>query len=267
MDDLIPLAPDPRDPGQRPKLPGGVVLRESSDEVIDSLLAELFLHAGSCVRTFGDFQFAISATPAGEQVLRRLMYDLSYRDFPWSRTRVWVVDDLFVEREDDRRRTRAIQETIVSQSDLPREQFHPMPAMGEYASESEAAEAYATTLREVLGWREKGHDRLDYVFLPMGAGGRVGSWRQVHEKKDDELVGTTANEGGEAELSLTLSFVNASRFVAVYAVGEGVSSDVARLDRRRDVPRGEMPAAHLKPLAGELRWYLDRAACGTPAGV
>lgn len=267
MHDPIPLAPDPRDAGNRPRLPGGVVVRESSDDVIDAMLAELYLHAGSCVRTFGDFQFAISATPAGEQALRRLMYDLGYRDFPWSRTRLWVVDDLFAPREDERRRSRTILETIVSQSDMPHAQFHPMPGAEEHASVTDAANAYAATLREVLGWREKGHDRLDYVFLPMSSGGSIAGWRGTMSDGSERLVESHGGEGDEPALSLTMPFLNAARFVAVYAVGESAAADLARLDRRRGEAPTDMPAAHLKPLAGELRWYLDRAACGLAAGV
>lgn len=267
MHDPIPLAPDPRDPGSRPRLPGGVVVRDSPDEVIDAMLADFYLHASSCVRTFGDFQLAISATPAGEQMLRRLMYDLSYRDFPWARTRLWVVDDLFVASQDERRRSRTILETIVSQSDLPSSQFHPMPASDEHVSVVDAANAYAGTLREVLGWREKGHDRLDYVYLPMSRGGSLAGWRGAMCDGSERLVECHEDEGDEPSLSLTMPFLNAARFVAVYAVGEGLASDLARLDHRREPRPTEMPAAHLKPLAGELRWYLDRAACGQAAGV
>jgi len=230
MHELIPLAPDPRDPRNHPKLPGGVVVRDSPDDVIDAMLAELYLHAGSCVRTFGDFQFAISTTPAGEQALRRLMYDLSFRDFPWARTRVWVVDDLYVSREDERRRSRTILETIVSQSDLPESQFHPMPAAEDHASVLEGANAYAGTLREVLGWREKGHDRLDYVLLPMTVGGGVGGWRGSVSDGSERLVESHGGEGDEPSLSLTMRFLNAARFIAVYAVGEGAAADLGRLD-------------------------------------
>lgn len=261
MDAPLPLAPDPRDRGLPLRLPGGVVLRESHDEAIDAMLAEMFFHARACINTFGDFHLAISVTPAAEGALRRLMYDLAYREFPWSRTQVWVVDDVLAPRLDAARRSQSIFETIVTPSDLPAEQFHPMPSREAFDDAGAAAEAYAAELREVLGWREKGHDRLDYVFLPFAPSGGIAGMRGRPSLEADRLVEAVEGEGGEAVLTLSVPFINASRLIAVYAPGDASAADLAALDRRRPRPEA-MPAAYLKPLAGELRWYVDRAAVG-----
>jgi 6-phosphogluconolactonase/glucosamine-6-phosphate isomerase/deaminase len=61
-----------------------------------------------------------------------------------------------------------------------------------------------------------------------------------------------------ARTSLTMEFINAARVVAVIAGGAERRDVVSLLGGRRNAA---LPATHLKPLAGELRWYLDNAAC------
>ena len=47
-----------------PRLPGEVIQRPSADDALDSLAADLVLHASACVRNFGDFHLALSGGPA-----------------------------------------------------------------------------------------------------------------------------------------------------------------------------------------------------------
>lgn len=233
-----------------PRLRGETVVREDPDGLIDALLADLFIHAGNCVRTFGDFHFAVDAGPAVEPVLRRLLYEPSYREFPWGRTRVWMV------REQRAAPTswEMIREMIVEQSGIPAEQAHAIDA-----STPDAADRYAALLREHLGWRTKGHDRLDVVLLALGDGGGVGGlcW------PCNDAAGALCSPRVE-DVGLTAAAINGARFVAVYAPGPTAARDLRRVEANLHKPRAEreaIPALALHPTGGELRWYIDHAAC------
>ncbi len=244
-----------------PRLPGTVVARPDTDAVIDALLADLFIHAGNCVRTFGDFHFALSATPEIEPVVRRLMYDLSYREFPWGRTRVWMVEEVSVPDEDERQRWSGIRDLIVEMSGMPKEQAHRIPAM-----EHDAPQRYEALLREHLGWREKGHDRLDFVLLPLQPGCHVGGVVAASPAPGVDaqapLVAHCTDEV-PARIAVTTRLVNGARLVALFAAGPHCAPEVARLLdlRGRKESRADAPASMLSPRAAELRWYLDHAAC------
>lgn len=243
-----------------PRLTGGVVHRPDPDTLIDALLAELAIHARNCIRAFGDFQFAVSATSQTEPCLRRLMYDLNHRDFPWNRTRVWMVDEAAGPEEDSR--WALVQGLVLDQSGIPPEQLHRLRVT---APPGEGVAAYEDDLRQTLGWREKGHDRLDYVLLSLSPEGGVAGFDRLEEAppdNDPRLVQEVEEESGPA-VSMTLQFINASRMVAVMAAGSECRDAVARIahavrTRRRD---RTMPALYLAPLAGELRFYVDNAAC------
>src|SRR5262245_58038619 len=244
----LPINLVPKLDVQTPRLPGHVTVRPDHDHLIDALLADLLIHARNCVRAFGDFHLAISATEEAEPYLRRLMYDLNYRDFPWLRTRVWMVDEIASDPELPDSRYSRLRDLVLEQSGIPKEQLHRIDA-------AQPIEAYEAELRQHLGWREKGHDRLDLVLLTLGESGGVAAFEAEPAGGEGRLV-----QQVEGRVSLTMEFINASRVVAVIAGGAERREIVARLagPGRRDAA---LAATHLRPLAGELRWYLDNSAC------
>ncbi len=252
-----------RESRPKPALAGTVVVRDSVEELIDAMAADLFFQAKACVRTFGDFHLALSGGTSPEPFYRRLMYDPNYRDLPWKRTHLWIVDERRVPDDDERSNFRMIRETIVEQSDIPREQVHPMRAMSESADTD-----YESELREHLGWREKGHDRLDYVLLGMGADGHTASLFPRSPALDSAGRLVAINAGPTVtppdRVTMTFDLLNASRFVGVMVTGEKKRAMVARVAAAGDGGgRGiaELPILGVRPLGGELRWYLDAPAC------
>jgi 6-phosphogluconolactonase len=246
----------------KPVLPGTVIVRQTADELIDSIAADLLFHAKSCVRTFGDFHLAVSGGSTPEPLYRRLMYDPNYRDLPWKRTHLWIVDERRVPFDDERSNFKMINETLVVHSDIPAEQVHPIPAMSD-----DADTAYEKELKEVLAWREKGHDRLDYVILGMGADGHTASLfpRSPALESRGRLV--RINSGPTVtppdRVTMTFDLLNASRFIAVMVTGEKKRDTIAKVQAasRNTVSVEDLPVLGIRPLGGELRWYLDAAAC------
>ena len=246
----------------KPVLPGTVVVRESVEELIDAIAADLFFQAKACVRTFGDFHLALSGGTTPEPLYRRLMYDPTYRELPWKRTHLWIVDERRVPADDERSNFRMIRDTLVDQSDIPAEQVHPIRALSPTADSD-----YEAELREHLGWREKGHDRLDYVLLGMGADGHTASLfpRSPALESRGRLV--LINAGPTVtppdRVTMTFDLLNASRFIGVMVTGEKKKPMVAAVAASRHDRRtaAELPILGIRPLAGELRWYLDAPAC------
>ena len=246
-------------PPEPPNLPGSVVLRESQEQLIDAMGADLMFQAQACVRRFGDFHIALSGGSTPEPFYRRLMYDPNLRELPWKRTHLWIVDERRVPFDDDRSNFKMIREWIVDHSDIPASQVHPIMAVRE-----DADVAYEADLREHLGWREKGHDRLDYVLLGMGQDCHTASLFPNSPALDapDRLV--VFNEGPSVTppewVTMTYDLLNASRMIAVMVTGEG-KRDAIRRVADREGTRREIPILGVDPKGGELRWYLDHAAC------
>jgi 6-phosphogluconolactonase len=251
-------------PLPKPQLPGTVIVREGPEDLVDAAAADLLFQAKGCVRAFGDFHLALSGGSTPEPLYRRLMYDPNYRDLPWKRTHLWIVDERRVPPDNDRSNFKMIHETIVVHSDIPPEQVHAIPAMSPTADTD-----YEAALKEHLGWREKGHDRLDYVLLGMGADGHTASIFPHSPALDAHGRLVVINAGPTVtppdRVTMTFDLINASRFIGVMVTGaqkrETMMKVVQAGAKRRREMVAELPMLGVAPLAGELRWYLDRAVC------
>lgn len=220
-----------------PDLPGQVIVRDLDHDVIGALAADLLVHAHNCVRAFGDFHMCLTGDPSIEPVLLRLLTDPAHRDLPWRRTQLWLFSEhLGSESEFD-----LIRETIAIHADLPSEQTHAIDA-----GHTNAADRYEQSMKETLAWREKGHDRLDYVLLTPAS--IPSGWAMTGE--GDALVRVYADR-----VACTKRLINASRFISVFAIGAGARDAITEsVDRRHAM-------ASIAPVGGSLRWYLDRDAC------
>lgn len=232
-----------------PDLPGIVDVRGTAGEVADAIAADLYLHATNCVRQFGDFHMAVPRGRSAITLYRTLLIDPAYRDMPWKRTHLWTVSA----RADENETEENIRDLLVQHGDIPNDQFHPMPA-----GEKDADVRYAKALREHLGWREKGHDRLDYVLLGMGEDASTAEYltsEMTHADADDLVI---RHDAESEAISLSLRLINAARFIAVIVTGERKKAGIERL---LSSERHDSPLSKVSPVGGVLKWYLDEAAC------
>jgi 6-phosphogluconolactonase len=245
-----------------PRLPhaADVLVGPSPDDVLDHLGAELVAQSLECVRAFGDFHLALSGGSTPEPLYRRLMYDPDFRKLPWRRTHLWIVDERCVSFDHEQSNYRMIYETIVQHADIPYEQVHPIAATLDTADVE-----YERTLRETLEWREKGQDRLDFVLLGLGADGHTASLFPHSEAIDESSRLVMFNRGGQTpppgRVTMTFPLINAARFIAVLALGASKREPIQRLAKGGE-PVGALPISGVRPVGGELKWYLDAAAAG-----
>jgi 6-phosphogluconolactonase len=236
-------------------LPGTVVVRPTADDAIGAAATDLYLHALDCVRTFGDFHLALSGGSTPLPLYERLMLDPQFRELPWRRTHLWIVDERRVPFDDDRCNFKHIDEILVQHSGIPSEQVHPI-----FATAPDADVQYERTLRETLGWREKGHDRLDYALLGMGGDGHTASLfphSPALEAGPDRLVVLNAGPAvtPPERVTMTWTLLNATRLIAVLVTGPSKRAMLARVAAGGD--KADLPILGIRPKAGVLKWYLD----------
>lgn len=248
-----------------PDLPGSVVVKPELEDLAGAILADLLIHAQNCVRAFGDFHLALSGGSTPLPVYMRLMTDPLYRSFPWKFTHLWVVDERRVPLEDERCNFRHLREIIADHADMPRGNVHPI-----VAERDDAAAAYERELKQTLAWREKGHDRLDFVLLGCGDDGHTASLFPSSPALFESKKLVVANDGPRvtppARVTMTYPLINAARFIVVLVAGEKKRATIERLeashragDARRDAE--ELPILGVSPIGGALKWFLDESAC------
>jgi hexose-6-phosphate dehydrogenase len=226
------------------------------DDLVDSIAADVLFQARACVQRFGDFHLALSSGPVLEGLYRRLMYDPNFRDLPWKRTHLWLAHETMSTNPQAPGDTYAlVHDLIVHHSDIPLSQVHPIDAR-----DPDAHLRYEQALKDVLEWREKGHDRLDCVLLTLSPPGGVAGLAPDCPSVDEEACMVTRCGHDREGVTLTPRLLNASRFVGIVAAGEEVRESVTRLEARASTA-ADLPAVAINPVGGELRWYLDSEAC------
>lgn len=242
-----------------PPLPGEVFVAQTIDQLLDLLAAELVAQALVCQRRFGDFELALSGGSTPQPLYDRLMYDPNCRQLPWARTHLWLVDERGVSLDDDRSNFRMINETIVEHSGIPREQVHPIDALSETADVD-----YEAQLREVLQWRQRGQDRLDFVLLGMGRDGHTASLFPHNDALGERhrLVRRVDEPGAQPPQRVTMTFplINSARMVAILVTGASKAEAIGRI-ARGETSVQQMPVTGVRPEQGVLKWFLDAEAC------
>lgn len=223
-----------------PLLPGSVVVREDREELLDAIAADLLVQSTSCISAFGGFHLALGSCALVQDLIIKLMVDPKFRAIEWDKTHLWSLSESRVPIGDPAHSVTVFDELLIEPSGIPREQVHAV--LGHHP---QACELYESELREHLGLREPGQDRLDFVVSgsdPVHIRG--------HEDPVDRLVGVLDDE----RFSLTNRMLTGARMVAIGLSGASGLDTVKVLESGHLVPG-------IEPIGGVLRWYLDHDAC------
>jgi 6-phosphogluconolactonase len=173
----------------------------------------------------------------------------------WSGATVWYGDERCVRENHDWSNHGMAEAALLSHLD-PRPEV--MRMEGELGHER-GADAYEALVRERLG----DEPRWDLLLLGLGPDSHTASLFPGKPEVDvtDRLVVGVPEAGMDPQvprITLTLPAINAARHIVFLVTGESKRDAVLRAFG--DEPDLSSPAAHVRPVDGELTVYLDPAA-------
>ena len=207
----------------------------------------------------GDFLICLSGGSTPRR-LYRLLAEAPYRDvLPWSRIHLFWGDERFVPHDDAQSNFRMVREALLSKVSIPAANIHPVPT--EHIDPYAAAAAYEGLLKSRYGADQLQRDRLlfDVTFLGLGTDGHIASLFPGNSALAERSRWAVPVIGAkdETRISLTYPVLESSRQIAFLVEGKEKSPIVRRLESGDS----DLPAGRLQP-AGQLTWFLDRAAAG-----
>jgi 6-phosphogluconolactonase len=176
------------------------------------------------------------------------------RHLPWDKTHIFQVDERFVPLDHPDSNYRLLQETLLSQVDVPQDQIHIVPRD---QSPVESARDYQAQMRRFFANQKP---RLDCVLLGLGDDGHTASLfpgEVALQEQEAWVVAVHYAPVRHARISMTFPVLNAARKIIFLVAGEG-KADIAQKVIRQRAP--QYPASHIQPQDGELLFILDRAA-------
>ena len=254
------------------QLPGRVHVEPDVDALFDTLGQAMMDSAQAAIEARGVFHLALSGGSSPEPFYRHLVTDPKWRDFPWSKTHLWIVDERRVSEDDERSNMAMIRAALTDHVMIPARQIHPMPVM-----ENDPATLYEQTLHRHVNQSEADEPpteqaptpRLDFILLGMGGDCHTASL--FPNSPAIEVTGRwiAVNEGPAVtppdRVTMTFPLINAGRTVAPLIMGgkkfEALKRIEQKLETHGPAPR-ELPITGIQPEAGALHWYLDAAATG-----
>lgn len=133
-------------------------------------------------------------------------------------------------------------------------------------AERGAAEAYERRVRERVRAGPSGLPSFDLILLGLGEDGHTASLfpgTAALEERERLVVMNEVPQKGAPRMTFTLPLLNAARRVWLLVAGEGKREIVERCRAARARGQRPVPVLAVEPSAGELVWWLDRAADGT----
>jgi 6-phosphogluconolactonase len=237
-------------------------LSEARLEILDNpeVLARRVADWLLALATAKEGRFAVALS--GGSTPRRL-YELlarpPYRDaFPWGRTHWFWGDERFVPRNSPDSNYRMVQEAMLAHVPVPTGNVHPIAT--ENLTPDQSAIAYERDLKDFYGTLKLRPDQplFDVTFLGLGPEGHIASLFPGTAVLKERSHWTGAVIGAKAEPRITLTYpaLESSSEVAFLVAGAGKRPVLEQLFGGDE----GLPAAHLHPVKGELRFFLDRAA-------
>jgi len=174
-----------------------------------------------------------------------------YRDsLPWASVFVYWSDERQVPLDDPASNYAMAKAALLDRVPIPVEQFFPLVGDPTPALRRVPPDA-------------GGRPRFDVIHLGIGEDGHTASLfpgsPALQEKQALVAAVYNAPKPPPERLTLTLPVINAARAVLFMVQGASKREALARA-RRRDPA---VPATHVQPVDGELRFIVDRAAAGT----
>jgi 6-phosphogluconolactonase len=181
---------------------------------------------------------------------------------PWDRTHCFWGDERVVPYDDPRSNYHMAWEALLRHLPIPADNIHPIPT--EHMSPAAGAAAYAATLKRFYGADVLDSRRplFDIMLLGLGADGHTASLfpESPTLAETERWVVPVVGDTPPDRITLTYPVLASSSVTAFLVTGEGKRSALAGV-RAGDL---SLPAARLQP-AGDVYWFIDRAAATTPA--
>lgn len=242
--------------------PAGVNLRifstpQTLGQAAAGLVARLSEQA---VAERGRFTVALSGGSQPKMLCPALVAEPLRRQVDWPAWHVFWADERCVPLSDPESNYRLARAYLFDQVAIPSAQIYALTGSLEPAA---AAEAYQAVLAQVFQPTAGQLPRFDLILLGMGEDGHTASLFPQHPllQETERWVAPIFDSPKPPlrRITLTLPVINNARQVVFLAAGAGKAHLLPRIVRPATSP-DLLPAQMVRPVKGELHWFVDEAA-------
>jgi 6-phosphogluconolactonase len=228
---------------------------------------EVIRAANAAIGERGRFAIALSGGSTPKSLYNLIAANAS-ASLPWEKIFFFWSDERHVPPTDAESNYRMAQESLLAKVPVPAGNIFRVPA--ENPDASAVAAAYEQTLRKFWAVEPGEFPRFDLILLGMGPDGHCASLfpeTAALQEKSRLVVANWVEKFKTYRITFTLPVLNAAREVMFLVSGTDKASALREVLEGK-APGEKFPSKLVRPLDGELIWFVDRAAASelsTPA--
>jgi 6-phosphogluconolactonase len=210
----------------------------------------------AAINASGKFSLVLSggSTPQG---VYQLLAEPPYRDqLPWNAVHLFWGDERCVIKTHPDSNYRMAYEAMISKISIPPDNVHRVQAEEDALLAAQAAE---DEIRDFFEIDDAEFPEFDLVLLGLGDDGHTASIfpdTDATNENDRIVMDNFVRKLKTHRITMTLPAINHARNVFFLVSGPNkadICEQVVGID-------GDLPAQRVRPVSGQLTWYLDRAA-------
>jgi 6-phosphogluconolactonase len=203
------------------------------------------------------FTIALAGGSTPKKLYQLLASDPYKNKIDWSRWHVFWGDERFVPATDEKNNAKMAFDTLLSKVPVPIEQIHPVKTEDDpFAS----AFAYQSLLHEYF---DRQLYTFDLVLLGLGDNSHTLSlfpgYDEINFEKNDWVKAFQLTEQNMYRITLTAPVTNSAGRIAFLVTGNDKATALQHVISGKYDP-SLYPAQLIKPVNGELHWFLDKNA-------
>jgi 6-phosphogluconolactonase len=228
-------------------------------DLFQAAAEEILRAAADAIAQRGRFTIALSGGSTPRNLYTLIAANASASQ-PWDQMFFFWGDERHVPLNDPDSNYRMAKETLLSKVPIPPANIFPVPA--ENPDAAAAAQAYEETLRKFFALAPGDFPRFDLILLGMGPDGHMASLfpeTAALQEKSRLVVANWVEKLNNSRITFTLPVLNAARCVAFLVSGADKAAVLHEVLEGK-APGEKYPSKLVRPSAGKLIWFVDRAA-------
>jgi len=197
------------------------------------------------------------STPKG---VYQCMAGSFYRNkFRWDKMHFFWGDERWVPPEDQASNYRMVAEALLTKVNIPSENIHQIKTKD--CNLQTSTRRYEETINTFFKLKKDEFPAFDLILLGLGKDGHTASLFPDNPallEKDAFVVSTSQKGIPEKRITLTLPAINHAAMIFFIISGLDKADIAAKVIENKN--EGAFPANHIKPVNGNICWFLDKAA-------
>lgn len=227
----------------------------TEEEVLERLAAYFIEVAQQSISARGSFSVALSGGSSPKKLYELLAS--TYRDtIDWSRVYFFFGDERNVAHTDPNSNYLMVKKALFDPLKITEDQIFPVDTSVEPGI---AAQKYAEVIKNFFKGEEM---RFDLILLGLGDNSHTASlfpYTPVLHDKAPSVKEVYLEDQKVYRITLNAPLINQAHHIAFLVYGQGKAEAVHHvIEDKQDIDN--FPAQLIKPVHGELQWFLDKAA-------